>query len=291
MIGLGNMGGRIARRIRDVGPPIVGYDVSASQRAESGLKTADSIAELTRQVEVLLLCLPHSGIIESVVLGSEGVLESAEAGLLVVDLSTAAPASTVRLSAALAEKDVALVDGGLTGGVEAATTGEMTVMVGGSEGDVDGARPALDAFSSAVYHMGPSGSGHRAKVLNNFLNGVSLAATAEAMIAAKKAGLELDKLLEVFNRGSAVNWATRERFPHIIKGDYLEGGLSVDLMIKDINLYIDSARELQSPSVIGPATLSSFLTASSLGYGDQISNHVVDGLGDLAGGVRLADET
>jgi 3-hydroxyisobutyrate dehydrogenase-like beta-hydroxyacid dehydrogenase len=210
-------------------------------------------------------------------------------GQVVVDLSTASPASTVKLHAKLAEKGVPLVDGGLTGGVDSATTGTMTVMVGGEEEALERARPALDAFSGAVYRMGPSGAGHTAKVLNNFLNGVSLAATAEVMVTAKKAGLDLSQLLEVFNRGSAINWATRERFPHIIQGDYLEGGLSVDLMIKDINLYLATTNAMQAPSLVGPATFAAFHVASSLGYGEQISNHVVDALGDLAGGTRLAD--
>ena len=287
MIGLGNMGGRVARRIRDVGAPIVGHDASAEQRAASGLATVGSVAELVQTVDIVLLCLPNSQIIEEVVLGPGGVLENAREGQSVVDLSTASPASTVRLHRALAEAGVALVDSGLTGGVDSATTGTMTLIVGGDDEAVARVRPVLDLFSSAIYLVGPPGAGHLAKVLNNFLNGVALAATAEVLVIAKKAGLDLAQLLEIFNRGSAVNWATRERFPHIIKGDYLEGGLSVDLMIKDIVLYLDAARATKAPSIVGPATFSAFHLASSLGYGDVISNHVVDALGDLAGGVRL----
>lgn len=166
----------------------------------------------------------------------------------------------------------------------------MTMMAGGHADDVGRVRPVLEAFSSAIYLMGPPGAGHAAKVLNNFLSGVSLAATAEVMVAAKQAGLDLTQLLEVFNRGSAVNWATRERFPHVIEGDYLEGGLTVDLMAKDIELYLATMRATRSPSFVGSATLQSFSIASLLGYGGVISNHVVDALGDLAGGIRLADE-
>lgn len=291
MIGLGNMGGRIARRIHEVGPPIVGFDVSADQRASSGLETVESVAALVQTVDTVLLCLPNSSIIESVVLSPGGVLEHVRPGQCVVDLSTASPTSTVRLYQALGEKEAQLVDGGLTGGVHSATTGKMIIMAGGDEDAIDRVRPVLAAFSTAVYRMGPSGTGHMAKVLNNFLNGVSLAATAEVMVAAKKAGLDLEQLLEIFNRGSAVNWATRERFPQIIKGDYMEGGLSVDLMIKDLDLYLSVTRNLKSPSFIGPSTFAAFHTASSLGYGDVISNHVVDAIGDLAGGTRLTDES
>lgn len=288
MIGLGNMGGRIAQRIHDVGRPIVGFDVNPASREAWTVESVDSIVELVARSEVVLLCLPNSSIIERVMLESGGVLEHVRKGQIVVDLSTASPASTRGLHARLGARGVPMVDAGLTGGVMSATTGQMVLMAGGDEADVDRVRPVLADFSRALYRMGGPGAGHLAKVLNNFLNGVALAATAETMVIAKKAGLDLEQLLEVFNSGSAINWATRERFPHIIQGDYLEGGLSVDLMIKDIDLYLAAARDHRAPSLVGPGTFSSFHVASSLGYGELISNHVVDALGDLAGGVRLA---
>ena len=87
--------------------------------------------------------------------------------------------------------------------------------------------------------MGASGAGHTAKLLNNFLNGISLAATAEVMVAARKAGLDLRTFLDVLNNSSGVNFATLSRFPHIVEGDYLEGGLTSRLMLKDLRLYVD----------------------------------------------------
>lgn len=116
VIGLGNMGGRVARRIDEVGHPLIGYDLSAQAREHSGLTTVDSIAELVEQVDVVMLSLPDSTIIEAVVLGPGGILEHARREQSVVDLSTASPASTVELHRALAAKNVGLVDAGLTGG-------------------------------------------------------------------------------------------------------------------------------------------------------------------------------
>jgi 3-hydroxyisobutyrate dehydrogenase-like beta-hydroxyacid dehydrogenase len=139
--------------------------------------------------------------------------------------------------------------------------------------------------------MGATGSGHVAKLINNFLNAVSLAATAEAMIAGRKAGLDLRQLLEVVNASSGVNFATLNRFPRIVEGDYLEGGLTSDLMAKDVMLYLDLVRELGVTSLNGPPCLAAFHLAAALGYGDQISNRVVDALGDIAGGVRVHDQT
>jgi 3-hydroxyisobutyrate dehydrogenase-like beta-hydroxyacid dehydrogenase len=138
--------------------------------------------------------------------------------------------------------------------------------------------------------MGASGSGHAAKLLNNFLNGISLAATAEVMVAARKAGLDLRQLLDVVNHSSGVNFATLNRFPRIVEGDYLEGGLTSELMAKDLLLYLDYARELGVTSLTGPACLGAFHLAGALGYGRQISNRVADAIGDIAGGVRLQDD-
>ena len=289
MIGLGNMGGRIARRIHGAGLDVTGYDVDPGQAGASGVPTAGSVAELVGAARVVFLSLPDSRVVEAVVYGEDGILGACEQGQIVVDLSTSAPSSTVTIHGDLAERGVELVDAGISGGAAAAEQGSLTIMAGGSEQALDAARPFLKTFSSRVYHMGAPGSGHVAKLLNNFLNGISLAATAEVMVAARKAGLDLAQFLDVVNNSSGVNFATLNRFPRIVQGDYLEGGLTSNLMAKDIQLYLDLARRLEVTSVAGPSCLGAFHLAAALGYGEQISNRVVDALGDLSGGVRLQD--
>ena len=289
MVGLGNMGGRIARRIRDGGLAIVGHDVDADQAGRSGVETVPSVAALFGAADVVFFSLPDSRVIESVVFADGGALASCRAGQIVVDLSTAAPSSTMRIHDELATRGVRLVDAGISGGAAAAEQGALTIMAGGSEEALEAVTPILETFASRVYHMGAPGSGHVAKLLNNFLNGISLAATAEVMVAARKAGLDLHQLLEVLNHSSGVNFATLNRFPRIVDGDYLEGGLTSNLMAKDVQLYLDLARQLEVTSLAGPSCLGAFHLAAALGYGDQISNRVVDALGDLSGGVRLQD--
>src|SRR5205823_5879840 len=111
-----------------------------------------------------------------------------------------------------------------------AEAGTLTLMVGGDAQALERVRPLLQRFSARIFHMGPSGSVHTAKLLNNFLNGISLAATAEVMVAARKVGLDLERFLDVLNASSGVNFATLNRFPSIVRGDYLEGGLTGKLM-------------------------------------------------------------
>jgi 3-hydroxyisobutyrate dehydrogenase len=289
IIGVGHMGSRMARRVLNAGEAIVGYDRDGERLEASGIPSAESIEELVSEADVVLLSLPDSSIIEPVVLGENGLLANSRRGQIVVDLSTASPDSTVRIHEELADRGVEFLDAGISGGAAAAEAGKLTIMAGGSAEALEEVRPVLDHFSSQIFHMGPSGSGHITKLLNNFLNGVSLAATAEVMVAARKAELDLAQFLEVVNNSSGVNFATLNRFPNIVHGDYLEGGLTGKLMAKDIRLYLDYVARIGAPTFNGPACLATFEVTNALGYGDVISNRVVDGLGDLAGGVRLQD--
>ena len=288
VVGLGNMGGRIVRRLVDGGERVVGHDADPERARAVGVAPAASAAEVAHATDVVLLSLPDSRVVEAVI---DALHDATRAGHVVVDLSTAAPASTAAIHERLGARGVAYVDAGISGGAAGAEAGTLTIMAGGEPEALDAVRPLLAHFAATVHHMGASGSGHVAKLINNFLNAVSLAATAEAMVAGRKAGLDLRQLLEVINASSGVNFATLNRFPRIVEGDYLEGGLTSDLMAKDVMLYLDLARELGVTSLNGPPCLAAFHLAAALGYGDQISNRVVDALGDIAGGVRVHDQT
>jgi len=288
-VGLGNMGGRITRRIVAGGSPVLGFDVAPARAAEVGASAASSPAAVAEGADTVLLSLPDSPVVEAVVLGDDGILGGARPGQVVVDLSTSSPSSTVELYRRLVELGVEFVDAGISGGAAAAEQGTLTIMAGGSEEALDRVRPILDTFSGRIFHMGASGAGHTAKLLNNFLNGISLAATAEVMVAARKAGLELHTFLDVLNNSSGVNFATLNRFPRIVDGDYLEGGLTGNLMLKDVRLYADLVRELDVRTLTSAGCIEAFELAAEFGYGEQISNRIVDAIGDASGGVRLQE--
>ena len=236
------------------------------------------------------MSLPDSRVVEAVVEGEDGVLDTAQEGQIIVDLSTASASSTRRLSELFAAKDVSYIDAGISGGAAAAEKGSLTLMVGGAHDALDQLKPVFAPIATKVIVMGESGAGHTAKLLNNFLNAVSLSATAEVMVAGKKAGLDLHRLLDVLNASSGVNFATMNRFPKIVDGDYLEGGLTSKLMTKDVVLYADLLHELGVSSFNTSGPMASFGLATALGYGDVISNRVVDAIGDVSGGIRLYEE-
>ncbi|MHC8287293.1 NAD(P)-dependent oxidoreductase [Pseudomonas sp. XS1P51] len=289
-VGLGNMGGRMTRCLVDSGLTVLGYDTDPARVQAAGAQPAASIREIADRADVILLSLPDSKVVEAVVEGVDGLLQHCREGQTIVDLSTAAASLTIRLSDLFAKRGVQYVDAGISGGAAAAQKGTLTLMVGGDVATIEALGWVFEPIASKVFNMGESGSGHTTKLLNNFLNAVSLAATAEVMIAGKKAGLDLHRLLDVLNSSSGVNFATQNRFPYIVDGNYLEGGLTGKLMSKDVVLYIERARELGVASLNASGPLASFGLQVALGYGDQISNKVVDAIGDMSGGIRLHTE-
>ncbi len=286
-IGLGNMGSRMSRHLVRKGRTVLGFDLRPCGAEAAGVQAAASVGTVADAADLVLLSLPDSRAVEAVVLGEDGLLVHARPGQLVVDLSTSSPASTRMLRDRLAGAGTAYLDVGISGGASAAEAGILTLMVGGEARDLERARDTLECFADAIYHLGESGAGHTAKLLNNFLNASSLAATAEVMVAGKKAGLDLDMLLSVLNKSSGMNYATVNRFPKIIKGNYLKGGLTSTLMLKDIALYLDLVGQLGMSSLNAAGPMASFGLAISLGYAAEISNKVVDAIGDISGGVRI----
>jgi 3-hydroxyisobutyrate dehydrogenase-like beta-hydroxyacid dehydrogenase len=289
-IGLGNMGGRMTARLVEKGRTVIGYDVRPDLAEKLGARPAASAPEAAEAAGIVLLSLPDSHVVEAVTGGPDGLIARAREGQVIVDLSTAAPASTRTIHDELAARGAAYLDIGISGGAAAAEAGTLTLMAGGEADVLQQVRPVLECFATRVFYCGASGSGHTAKLLNNFLNAVSLSATAEVMVAGKKAGLDLGVLLDIINASSGVNFASLNRFPKIIHGDYLKGGLTNALMMKDVTLYSDLAASLGLASLNASGPMASFGLAMGLGYADEISNTVVDAIGDVSGGVRLHED-
>ena len=287
VVGLGNMGGRIARRLASQGVRVLGLDARPGQAAAWGVEDGGDLAGLAAAADLVLLSLPSSRQVEAVVEGPGGLLGHARPGLVVVDLTTAEPASTRRLHGLLAARGTALLDAGISGGPGPAASGTLTLMVGGDLQVLERVRPLLDLVGSTVVHLGGPGNGHAAKAVNNFLNAMNLAATAEAMVAGAAAGLDPKALLATIQASSGRNFATEVRFPKIVEGDYMEGSLSVSLMVKDLDVYAALAASAGAPASLAPAARAVYELALQDGHGGQSANRVVDSVGDRAGGIRL----
>ncbi|SDV47965.1 NAD(P)-dependent oxidoreductase [Chitinasiproducens palmae] len=239
VIGLGNMGRGMATSLARAGHSVLGYDAApgvAAALADQGVGAADSIAALLAEVDCVILSLPTSAVVEQVVFGADGVARQARPGLLVIDTTTAEPASTRRVAAALAEAGIAFIDGPVSGGPKGAATATMTMVLGGSSEDVARAEPVLAAISAKRVHVGPVGAGHVTKIINNMLTGIHLLAASEAVRVAQANGVDPEKLVDALNGGSGRNSATLTNYPTWIFNDRFDSGFTMKLMRKDVRL-------------------------------------------------------
>lgn len=277
LIGCGQIGGRIAGVLRRAGVRVRAFDLDPARVAAAGAEPVARPADLADE-PVVLLSLPASAQVEAVLEGDGGLLAAAPAGLLVIDLTTADPASTRALQARAAARGVGLVDAGVTGGAAAAERGELVVLVGGAPADVERALPVLAPLSREAIVLGGPGTGHAAKAVNNVLNAVTLAATGEAMLAGVRWGLDPELLLQAINAGSGRSWASEHRFPRIVAGEDMPGGLSVALMAKDVDVFLRLAEAAGTPRTLAEACADVYRRAVDDGYGDQVANAVVRAL-------------
>ncbi|MDE1179994.1 NAD(P)-dependent oxidoreductase [Paraburkholderia sp.] len=255
VIGLGNMGRGMALSLKRGGYTVLGFDAApgvADTLAKEGVAARGSIAEITRDVDVLILSLPTSAIVEEVVLGSGGVAANAKPGLIVVDTTTADPNSTRKVAAALGEVKVGLVDGPVSGGPKGAATATMTMVLGGSDEDVAAVEPILAVMSAKRVHVGPVGAGHVTKIINNLLTGIHLLATSEAVRAAESVGVDPEKLIEALSGGSGRNSATLTNYPTWIFNGKFDSGFTMKLMRKDVRLAMDllGSQHVEAPIAV-----------------------------------------
>ncbi|WP_329606812.1 NAD(P)-dependent oxidoreductase [Paraburkholderia polaris] len=255
VIGLGNMGRGMALSLKRGGYTVLGFDAApgvAGKLEEEGVSARATIADITRDSDVLILSLPTSAIVEEVVLGNGGVAASAKPGLIVVDTTTADPNSTRKVAAALKEVKVGLVDGPVSGGPKGAATATMTMVLGGSDEDVAAVEPILAVMSAKRVHVGPVGAGHVTKIINNLLTGIHLLATSEAVRAAESVGVDPEKLIEALSGGSGKNSATLTNYPTWIFNNKFDSGFTMKLMRKDVRLAMDllSSQGVSAPIAV-----------------------------------------
>ncbi len=241
----------------------------------AGATQAPGFAELAAGSEIVFMCVTGSPQVEAVVAGPTGLLAGAREGLVIVDCSTAEPDSTARMREICAPKGVTYIDAPLSRTPVEAEAGKLNVMVGAADPDFARLEPVLKAFAENVFHMGPPGSGHTMKLLNNFIVQASCNAMAEAFAVGKKSGVDLKKLIALMSQGPA-NSALLQ-----IMGKTLDGtldGMKFELnnARKDVRYYTHLAENHAIPSVMGEATHQSLTMACALGFGNKLVPSLVE---------------
>ena len=217
-IGLGLMGKSIARNILKAGFPVVVHNRSQAAVAElvaEGAVAAHSPAEVAGQVDVIFTNLPDSPDVEKVVLGPDGILETARTGLVFVDNSTIKPATARQLAARLAEEGVFALDAPVSGGDIGAKNGTLTIMVGGDAGALEKVMPVLLAMGKTVTHVGEAGAGQVAKAANQIMVAAQMVALGELLVFSQKAGVDPQKVVNAIKGGAAQCWTLDVKPPRL----------------------------------------------------------------------------
>jgi 3-hydroxyisobutyrate dehydrogenase-like beta-hydroxyacid dehydrogenase len=287
-VGLGLMGHGIAKNILGKGYPL---RVRAHRNRKpledllaAGAAEVATNAELARACDILFLCVTGTPQVEEVIYGADGVLGVARAGLIVVDTSTAEPASTAAIRKDLTAKGAEFVDAPLARTPKEAEEGRLNIMVGAHDEVFARLKPVLGAFCENVIHAGPPGHGHTLKLVNNFLAMSIASATAEAAATAAKAGLSLQKLHEVVSAGAVNSGLFQLILGRIIaEGDLT--GLKFTLVnaMKDLRYYTHLAESLPTSALLGEAVHQTLVQANLLGFGDRYVASLVEAQEKLAG--------
>lgn len=237
----------------------------------AGARLAPSVRAVAIASEMVITMLPNSPQVEEVVTGSQGILEGGRKGLIIIDMSTIAPATSRKLAAVATDHGMHFLDAPVSGGSQGAVNGTLTIMVGGEREIFEQARPVLEAMGKKenIFYVGPSGSGEVVKLVNNMLAGAIAAANAEALVLGVKAGVDVGTMAKIVGVSSGANWQLANQFPLRALSGNFQPGFMTDLLHKDLGLALELAAENQIPLTMTALTHQLYEMARAAGYGRE----------------------
>ena len=291
-IGLGIMGKPMVRNLANAGFDLV----LNSRRQESvdemlaeipGALAAATPFDVASQADIVIMMVPDSPDVETVVFGDGGLLGAVSPGSLIIDMSTIATTMSLKVYEAIVAKGGDALDAPVSGGDKGAIAGTLSIMVGGSDAGFERAKPVFEAMGKTIVHCGGPGAGQTVKSANQIAVAVNIASLSEALIFAAKAGVDPAKVLEVLGGGLATSRVLDLRGPGMIKGEFTPG-FRIDLHRKDLNNTLATARAQGSPVPVTALVSQLFDAASSAGRGQLDHSGLLTVLEDLAG-VKVKD--
>ena len=248
-IGTGIMGAPMAHNLLKAGHKVAVHNrtkVKADHLIAGGAAWGNSPADVAKDSNIVITCLPDTPDVEQVLLGQKGVIEAAKPGLICIDMSTISPAATKEMGSALSAKGVTLIDAPISGGEIGAIEAKLSIMMGGPKKAVEKVRPIMEVMGRTVIHCGPLGAGQITKLANQIMCIHTIMSIAEGFAFAEKAGLDLETTLKATSAGAAGSHSLKMLGPKIIAGDF-KPAFMVDLQQKDLRLVAEYAEKLKQP--------------------------------------------
>jgi 3-hydroxyisobutyrate dehydrogenase-like beta-hydroxyacid dehydrogenase len=271
MIGLGLLGHALASRLLAAGHPVVGYDVLPERMralVALGGKAAESPAEVARRTDAICVVLPTLASVEDAILGADGVVAQASAESTVLQMSTISPALTERLARETAARGCRFLDCPVSGTSAMVARGDGLIIAGGDAVVVERWRPVLQAMLPRVVHVGPAGHATFVKLVANLLVGVHSLAAAEALTMARRAGVDLSRVLSVLTASAATSRMLEVRGPMIVDEDFTPQ-MKLDLFMKDLHLIQEAARAVGAPVPLTDVSERLYAAALQAGHAGE----------------------
>jgi 3-hydroxyisobutyrate dehydrogenase len=263
-LGLGQMGRPMVRNLLRAGVEVTGFDpapqAAESLQSESGFHVAASAEQAAHDVDVLILMLPSSKVIDDL-LWNQGLAARLKAGQLILDMSSSDPVCSRDNAKKLAAMGIAFVDAPVSGGVKRAVDGSLAIMMGGEAADIDTVRPLLQAMGKTLVHVGSPGAGHAVKALNNYVSASGLLAVCEALVAAQKFGIDPHLVNQVFNASTGKNNTTDVKVENFMLSETFNSGFALGLMRKDLQTAQSFIERMGSHGAFAQACLSTWVAA------------------------------
>jgi 2-hydroxy-3-oxopropionate reductase len=269
-IGLGIMGKPMAKNLMKAGYRLVVFDTNAapmSELAAAGAETATSPKEVAEKCDVVVTMLPNSPHVRAVVSGPRGVIEGAGPGKTVIDMSSIAPLASREIASLLAEKGVEMLDAPVSGGEPKAIDGTLSVMVGGKKDVFERCYPIMKSMAASVVRVGDAGAGNVAKLANQIVVALNIAAMSEALVLAAKAGVQPDLVYQAIRGGLAGSTVLDAKAPLVMDRKF-SPGFRVNLHIKDLGNVLETSREIGVPLPLTAAVMEMMQALKVDGLGD-----------------------
>lgn len=284
-IGLGIMGRGMVNNLLRAGFPVRVWNRTASRMDElvgAGATAGASPADVAAHSTIVISCVSDTPDVEAVLLGPNGVIEGAQPGTLMIDMSTISPQATTSIAEQLAAKEIAMLDAPVSGGAEGAARGTLSIMIGGDAAHVERAMPIFEAMGKTITHVGGTGSGQTVKLVNQILVVGNTLAMSEALLFAQAGGVDLQKTVDAVSQGAGGSWMFSNRAPQILARDW-RPGFSLDLQQKDVRLVLDAANQLGVPMVGTSLIFNLYRTLQARGLGSEGNHALIKALEQLAG--------
>ena len=270
-IGLGIMGKPMAKNLLKAGHEVVCYDIirqNVDAVVSAGAKAASSAKAVAEQCPIIITMLPNSPHVKEAVLGTGGVLEGAEAGTILIDMSSIAPLASQEIARACEQKGVKMIDAPVSGGEPKAIDGTLSIMVGGDEAVFHSVKDILLKMGASAVHCGPIGAGNTTKLANQVIVACNIAAVAEAFTLARKADVDPKRVFEAIKGGLAGSTVMNAKVPMILEGNF-NPGFKIDLHIKDLNNALETGHNVGSPMPLTAQVMEMMQTLHADGCGQN----------------------